>query len=290
MKLPDFAQDESMNALRRAMGAELREFAPMPGDDVLTPEAINRLATEGIEIPLDQVSILRDGTLAYKGRRVVLYIRDVRQFRNRLPADGGLPRYHVTDCDKLKEMRANHRYERYVVATRETGEFRINLMRNDGSHQESDEQLNVCQFCLGRLNWDNFTVRRQHKRERQTVVRTFTLARYFSVYPKTFIQLMPQHTEQTAPHNKYTRDFPQIAEGIKRKRDYRCEACNVDLSGQRRFLHAHHKNGIQNDNREDNIEVLCIEHHAQRPYHSHMKQHPDFWLFLRLKEAGTFSR
>jgi len=55
MKFPDFTQDVSLNALRRAMGAELREFKPPQNEDVLTPEEINRLAREGIEIPLDQV-------------------------------------------------------------------------------------------------------------------------------------------------------------------------------------------------------------------------------------------
>ena len=286
MKLPDFTQDVSLNALRRAMGAELREFKPPQNEDVLTPEEINRLAREGIEIPLDQVDVLPDGTLAYKNQRVVLYIRDVKQFRNRSPSDDGLPRYHVTDCDKLQEMRANHRYERYVVSTRETGEFQINLMRND-HYQQSDERLKICQFCLGKLNWDNFTVRRQHKRERLTIVRAFTLAKYFSVYPKTFIKVMPQHTDRTAPHNKYAADFGKIAERVKKMRNYRCEKCNVDLSAHRKFLHAHHKNGLQNDNRDNNIEVLCIEHHAEQPYHSHMKQHPDFWEFLRLKNAGA---
>lgn len=287
MKLPDFTHDESYNALRRAMGAALRAFEPPHNEEVLTPEEIDRLAREGIEIPLDQVSVLPDGTLAYKNQRVVLYIRDIKQFRNQGPADDNLPRFHVTDCEKLQEMRANNRYERYVVATRDTGEFRINLMRNNYYH-ERDERLRVCQFCLGRLNWDNFTIRRQRANERRTIVSAFTLARYFTLYPKTFIREMPQHTEQTAPRNNYTADFPQISERIKRMRRYQCEECNIDLSGQRRYLHAHHRNGIQYDNSDGNIAILCIEHHAEQPYHSHMKKHPDYWEFLRLKRSGAF--
>jgi hypothetical protein len=286
VKLPDFTLDEALNALRRAMGADLRPFKAAPNADALTPEEIDRLAREGIDIPLDEVRILDDGTLAYKNRRVVVYIRDVKQYRNGPPTEDGLPRYHVTDCDKLQEMRANRRYERYVVATRDTGDFQINLMRNN-RYQQSDQRLNVCQFCLGKLNWNNFNHHRRHKNQRATFVSAFTLAKYFSIYPKTFVLEMPQHTETTAPRNDYTPDFSKIAENIKRMRNYRCESCAVNLSGHKKFLHAHHKNGIQYDNRETNIEILCIQHHAEQPYHMHMKRHPDFWEFMRLRERGA---
>lgn len=75
------------------MGAELREFKPPQSEDVLRPEEINRLAREGIEIPLDQVNVLPDGTLAYKNQRVVLYIRDVKHFgisRRRMTVSQGI--------------------------------------------------------------------------------------------------------------------------------------------------------------------------------------------------------
>src|SRR5262249_42032075 len=155
MKLPDFTLDPSLNELRKAMGAELHPFEPAPTGDALTPDEINRLAREGIEIPLGEVDILPDGTLAYKDRRVVLYIRDVRQYQSARLSDNDLPRFHVADCETLQGMRANRRYERYVVATRETGEFQINLMHHN-RYEQSDRRLNVCQNCLAKLNWNNF--------------------------------------------------------------------------------------------------------------------------------------
>ena len=51
MKLPNFDDDADLNALRRAMGAELREYSPAPLASVLTIEEIERLAGEGIDIP-----------------------------------------------------------------------------------------------------------------------------------------------------------------------------------------------------------------------------------------------
>ena len=50
MKLPDFEVDIELNALRKAMGAELRDYTAAPSSDVLTIDEIERLAGEGIEI------------------------------------------------------------------------------------------------------------------------------------------------------------------------------------------------------------------------------------------------
>jgi hypothetical protein len=127
MKLPDFTDDQALNELRRKMGnVTLGSFtASTTTERFLTPEQVEQLAREGIEIPLNEVEVLEDGTLAYKGTRVVLYIRDVKQYRQ---AELSLPRFHVSDCDTLHEMRAKNRFGRYVVATRDTGTFQIRLM------------------------------------------------------------------------------------------------------------------------------------------------------------------
>jgi len=291
MKLPDFAEDELLNALRTAMGAPRRAFSHTTNHVPLSHEEIERLAREGLEIPLERVEILNDETLAYKGRRVVLYIRDVKQYRNTSIHDSDLPRFHVTNCNKLKEMRSNNRYERYVVATRETGIFRINVMQpNSRRYRELDRNLRVCQFCLDTLNWDNFSTNRLSRIARTAIVQAFTLEQYFSIYQKTFIPEVPQHTSDTAPKNDYTADFQKIAAAIKKKRGYQCEECEIDLTDNSRYLHAHHRNGLQYDNQESNIALLCIEHHANQPYHGHLKKAPEYWTFLKLKSDGHFKQ
>ena len=278
------------------MGAKLQSFTPRNVWDRLTVEELERLGREGIEIPLDQVRVLDDGTLAYKNQRVVLYIRDVKQYRHSEPSEQDLPRFHVADCDKLQEMRANNRYERYVVATRDTGLFTINL-KAQGSQRyvQSDRRLSVCQYCLGRLDWDGFSRfryqrdRNRSRNQRREIVSLFSLERYFAKFGKTFIGAMPPHTEETAPLNDYNEDFAKVAERIKRKRGYCCDNCRVNLENHRRFLHAHHKNGIQSDDRDDNIAILCILHHAEQPNHDHMKQLPEYREFCRLFDAGAFA-
>ncbi len=290
MNLPDFKLDNALNELRRTMGAKYIEFTPAASSGILTVEEIERLSKEGIEIPLDEVRVLRDGTLAYKNQRVVVYIRDVKQYRHSVPKEHDLPRFHISHCDKLQEMRANNRYQRYVVATRDSGVFQINLKaQNAVNYQTREERLRVCQYCLGKLNWDDFVLHRQVAHHRNRIVQSFTLQEYFKLYGKTFVEEMPNHTEQTAPLNDYTRDFKEIAERIKIRRNYRCDECGIDLSAHKKFLHAHHKNGIQSDNRESNIGIFCIEHHAEQFSHGHMKSLPDYREFMRLKTRVQFS-
>jgi hypothetical protein len=284
MKLPDFTADFDLNELRKKMRADLREFViQMTAGPSLTTDQVERLAREGIEIPLDEVEVLEDGTLAYKGTRVVLYIRDVKQYRR---AEPNLPRFHVSDCDTLQEMRAKNRYGRYVVATRDTGEFEIRLMSYGSSQfSKSDKELSVCQNCLAKIDWNEFTRHRHVSNKKAEIVSSFTLKAYFGKYRKTFIRSMPLHTERSAPENNYPKDWAVIAESIKIKRNFRCEKCGIDLSKWKKYLHAHHKNGLQNDVSEDNIAILCLEHHAAEPMHGHMKN-SDYREFMRLRSLG----
>src|SRR5258708_16100854 len=152
MKLPDFDVDAELNALRMAMGAKLRDYSAAPSSDVLTIEEIERLAGEGIESPLDDVRVLNDGTHVYKGRRVVVYIRDVAEYGTRV----SMPKYHLAMCDTLNKMIAEGRYKkRYVVATRDDGKFSIQKIRGD-TPIKRDESLDVSHPFLPHLRFKPF--------------------------------------------------------------------------------------------------------------------------------------
>jgi hypothetical protein len=102
VKLPDFTIDKALNELRLAMGAELVVFAGVINGDTLTVEEVERLSREGIDIPLEDVRVLPDGTLAYKNQRVVVYIRDVKQYRNVTPNEDDLPRLRQASGNESK--------------------------------------------------------------------------------------------------------------------------------------------------------------------------------------------
>jgi hypothetical protein len=278
MKLPDFEGDSELNGLRAAMKASLGVYTPPPPLGTLTLEEIERLAGEGIEIPLGEVRVLNDGTHYYKGRRVIVYIRDVAEYGGRV----SLPKYHLAMCDTLNRMIEEGRYKkRYVVATRDDGKFSVQRIRSD-QVLKTDEALDVCQHCLEELNYKSFTLRMSSE-ERTRIVRSFSIQGFFTERGKSCVWATPTFDSTNAPPNIYSPQFYQFAKTIKEKRGYRCEGinCRVDLSARqdRRFLHAHHIDGDKSDSNPTNIKLLCIRCHSNEFMHSHVRQSPDYGRF-----------
>jgi hypothetical protein len=288
VKLPNFEDDADLNALRRAMSAELRDYCAAPPSDVLTIEEIERLAGEGIEIPLDQVQVLNDGTHFYKGRRVIVYIRDVAEYGNRV----SMPKYHLAMCSTLYTMIDEGRYQRrYVVATRDDGRFSIQRIRGEAVIK-SEEELDICQQCLDELKYKLFSLR-MNRDARIKMVRGFSIREFFDEYGKSCVWATPTFDAVHAPANVYSHQFYRVAKSLKDRRGYRCEEidCHLDLSSpqDRRFLHAHHVNADKSDNHPSNIKLLCIRCHANEFQHSHLKDSPDYHIFCQRFPRPTTS-
>jgi len=285
MRLPDFLENGTLNALRLAMGAhELGRVEMAPNRARLTLAELEELITGGIDIQsLDEIRALPDGTLAYKDRRVLLYIRDVAQYGSRRRGIESLPKFHVANCKKLQDMRAQQRFARYVVAARQDGSFQINRVKSGASTQTSTERLNICQYCLGDLGLDGFS-RAWSSDQRKNFVRAFTVDRFFAEYARDLIDSEGLGDEATTPLNDYSGDFGDHAAAAKDRADYQCDSCKRSLKAPplRRFLHAHHVNAVKWDNSAKNLKALCIACHAEQPHHSHMKSLPDYKRYQSL--------
>jgi len=277
MKLPNFIFDGHFNALRSEMGAALSQpFRKQEAITLIDLPIREVLRGKGIEVEFEDVKRLPDGTLAYKGNRVLLHIRDI-------PAYGDstkLPKFHVAFCKTLESMQAANRFQRYVAANGENGLFHVNLMGE--AERSRRTSLDVCQFCLGMLAWRGFP-QGGTSADRAKHVKAFSLQEFFTKYPRDLISIQPKHTADTAPLNDYTADWPDVSERIKRSRNYRCEQCNRLLSLRLgKYLHVHHRNGEKWDNAEANLTALCIGCHAEQPLHGHLKAHPDYRAFMSL--------
>lgn len=242
--------------------------------EIKLPPLSERLKSVGVDVDIDQVSLVGDGTLALGDVRVLLYIRDVSNYSG----NSKLPKYHLTYCKTLERMHRDRRFARYVVANRDDGNFCVNLM--EGNRGSEFIKLDVCQYCLAGLTWQGFSVMLSSE-ERKRRVGSFSLKEFFEKYPKDIISINPPHTSENAPLNEYSPDWREISNGVKFELDYQCQKCNLVLpDNKRRFLHVHHVNGLKYDNSRGNLKVVCVACHSDEPLHSHMKESADYLEFM----------
>lgn len=266
MKLPNFIHHNGLNRLRHRMRAELVQWHS--GTELRVLNADEMLQTTGLDISPEDLEYPEDGTLEYKGRKVVVYIRD--QIARFQPY-----KFHVANCNKLMEMRAEKRYDRYVVATRTDGKFTVNTRYEDNRIEKGAEHsLDVCMYCLEKLNYKDYNEFRYA--ERREIRDSFELHEFFFEY-NSQIAPNPTYDDTTAPLNDYTRDWPQISLHLRERNNWTCERCGSDYStpDRQQLLHVHHVNGILYDNTDANLRVLCNTCHAREPQHEHMRSDLD---------------
>ena len=258
------------------MGAEQVKFEI--SNEIKPIEPIDTELGEGFEVSLEDIDF-DDGLASYQGRQVLLYIKDHgRWVGNALENGDNGNRYHVADCGKLDEMRKKGRFDRYIVTNNLDGIFPVSGEdRETGKQINGKTELKICKLCLGHLNYKGYK-----NTDKKKVFSSFNLTEFFDTY-SSFFKFTPSGVADTE-YAGYTKDWPDVSKTIKKRNNYICNLCGLDMSFHKRLLHVHHINGVKNDNSVSNLRVLCADCHRKQPYHRHLfVRHDDTVLINQLR-------
>jgi hypothetical protein len=292
MNLPRFRESQGLNRLRGLMGIPADVFGDFTKavevSERLTAKELREIEDRGLDVSLDQITFLGDGTLAYKDTRVIVYIRDHHAFRNQPLTP---PKFHFFFCSTLERMKSNNRFNKYVVATELSGFFKINVF-TQGIGEEQRVPLKVCICCLKELPFEGFSGLKQQART--DYVDTFKPRVFFEKFPKkhNFVQ-KPKHTDKTARKNIYPDNWSDISRNFRKRNNWTCmnQSCNRLLDGKyTQYLHVHHLDGDRSNNLDYNLKALCLECHTNEPMHNHLKSSFQYKQFIQLVRSGVISK
>ena len=90
--------------------------------------------------------------------------------------------------------------------------------------------------------------------------------------------------KEVNPITGYTKDWQKISEKVRNEHNWTCEKCGIHVSPyDHSFMEVHHKNRIKTDNRESNLQCLCIKCHSEvDPIHIHNFSTPNKRLLIKL--------
>ena len=255
---------------------------------------LKQLEGEGIEAPsLDEIEIHPSGILLLDGNPIILYIPDTQKpgfylRDNELIREGGLdkqPKFHFSWCHKVNQMNEEGRLDRYIFIRNKSGLFKVQAQGEPDFLE--DIKLFVCRNCLIKINYKKYKncLKRKNykkyekykwkKQKKQTdIVRNFDIGEFLEEMDRKLkpFKRIPRHTDKTVRINRYTELFYRMSKMLKEENNWCCSKCGVDMSLKREGLHCHHLNGVKNDNRRKNLQVLCALCHRDIDRH-HRRVH-----------------
>lgn len=274
IKLPDFSRCVEIQDLLISMGAKQIEELPIVKftrevkKTVLVKEKnteqlnyAHRLHVSPVPLGRGENFAKNNDMIEINGLKACIYIKDQRDSYSYDTSP--TYKYHLCWCKTIDEMVNKGRKSRYVATTRDDGFFLVNRQFSSGGHQEETIELGLCKNCQQLLEQKNM------------YFSPFTLREFYERY-QTHIADSFIREETRISEEQYSPNQAEIASKYKKVANYTCAKCGVVCRQNENLLHLHHKDGNGQNNKHNNLIVLCIDCHAREFKHSHMRNNPAF--------------
>lgn len=228
---------DGLKSLLKSKGYRIEKAAgyrPIENKDVDLNELRNNIEF------LDDGIFLIDGSNGIR-QQIFLYKRDYHL------EVYGKPRFHIRKCQTIQSFIESGTFrQKYRRANTEVVKV---CDMDDGNIDKDVSNLPLCQYCLG-----------------------MAVDAYAGMTTTDFVGILRSANEESEEYTRdedvdifgYTRNWEQISRAYREKRNYKCERCGLQITNpfDQYYMHVHHKDGNKTNNRETNLECLCIHCHS----------------------------
>lgn len=225
-----------------------------------------------------------------KGNPYFLYIRDhsISTAAARLPENRNLRRkLHFMVCQTLRNKAAKEEVEaRFRKTNRLDGRYYVEF-----ANSKSDMlPLDPCEHCLAELRYEDFQDYDsspydwgEWSKWRDSIKENFDVKKAHELSKNKLQEWAKEKTgiKADAAPSGYPPNWKKISYDYKRKRNWTCEECKVDLNKYRGLAEAHHIKPDKRDCRPENLKCLCIECHCKEHPHKVRITKPEMLELVR---------